>query len=270
MPFDLLHIWVLQSRIKLWQRLAKIKTELILLPKISALSIAVNLPRIVASFTVNKVLVVRLSLTLTELLDSNGPDKIIPLLPINFPCTASLPDINPSPDTDRSPVDILSVSTPTDLITPSDVNPCFTASPPPIATSAATFKSCPISKLFPNKLFNSTSRDLAEILELDVPDTTNKALIIGDVFDIRVVLNINELSDTEIGTEIVITKVKDDGSREIDEIHELDITEKNNKIITYRKDILVRQSGVYEYGFRIFPKHPKLPHRQDFSLTKWI
>jgi hypothetical protein len=29
-------------------------------------------------------------------------------------------------------------------------------------------------------------------------------------------------------------------------------------------------AGVYEYGFRIFPKNADLPHRQDFGLVKWI
>ena len=76
--------------------------------------------------------------------------------------------------------------------------------------------------------------------------------------------------DNEIGVEIIITQIKDDGSRIIDEVHELEIAEIINKIITYKKSVLVRQSGVYEYGFRVFPKHPKLPHRQDFSLIKWI
>ncbi|OFX81520.1 MAG: alpha-glucan phosphorylase [Bacteroidetes bacterium GWE2_29_8] len=109
-----------------------------------------------------------------------------------------------------------------------------------------------------------------EIVEVSVPDTSNKALIIGDVFDVKVVLDLNELSDAEIGVEIVITQMKSDGRRIIDVVYELTSIEKNNRIITYKKDILVKNSGVYEFGFRIFPKHEKLPHRQDFPVIKWI
>ena len=29
-------------------------------------------------------------------------------------------------------------------------------------------------------------------------------------------------------------------------------------------------AGVFEYGFRMFPKHPLLPHRQDFGLVRWL
>ncbi|MFN4254638.1 MAG: hypothetical protein ACK4Q5_06505 [Saprospiraceae bacterium] len=30
------------------------------------------------------------------------------------------------------------------------------------------------------------------------------------------------------------------------------------------------QHNRFEYGFRMFPKHPLLPHRQDFGLVRWL
>jgi phosphorylase/glycogen(starch) synthase len=30
------------------------------------------------------------------------------------------------------------------------------------------------------------------------------------------------------------------------------------------------ETGVFDVGFRIFPKHVNLPHRMDFPLVRWI
>jgi len=32
----------------------------------------------------------------------------------------------------------------------------------------------------------------------------------------------------------------------------------------------IGKAGVYDFAFRLFPKHPELPHRQDFPLVRWI
>ena len=39
---------------------------------------------------------------------------------------------------------------------------------------------------------------------------------------------------------------------------------------TWSGVVQMQKPGVYEYGFRIFPKHAWLAHRQDFSLMKWV
>jgi hypothetical protein len=39
---------------------------------------------------------------------------------------------------------------------------------------------------------------------------------------------------------------------------------------TYSCHFLPDSAGVFEYGFRMFPKHPMLPHRQDFALVRWL
>jgi len=30
------------------------------------------------------------------------------------------------------------------------------------------------------------------------------------------------------------------------------------------------ETGVFDIGFRIYPKHKDLPHRMDFPLVRWI
>ncbi len=38
----------------------------------------------------------------------------------------------------------------------------------------------------------------------------------------------------------------------------------------YSVDVPVVNAGTFNYGFRVFPKHELMPHRQDFPLVKWI
>jgi hypothetical protein len=40
--------------------------------------------------------------------------------------------------------------------------------------------------------------------------------------------------------------------------------------VVWSGKIPMEKAGVYEYGFRIFPTHPLLAHRQDLALVKWV
>jgi phosphorylase/glycogen(starch) synthase len=45
-------------------------------------------------------------------------------------------------------------------------------------------------------------------------------------------------------------------------------SEKN--IAVFECNIPINQPGVFDFVFRLFPKSPLLPHRQDFNLVRWI
>jgi hypothetical protein len=53
-------------------------------------------------------------------------------------------------------------------------------------------------------------------------------------------------------------------------IKEMLLTKADRNIATYTCDIPFNQAGVYDFTLRLFPKNPNLPHRQDFSIVKWI
>jgi len=40
--------------------------------------------------------------------------------------------------------------------------------------------------------------------------------------------------------------------------------------VVFACSFVPRTAGVFEYGFRLFPKHALLPHRQDFGLVRWL
>lgn len=41
-------------------------------------------------------------------------------------------------------------------------------------------------------------------------------------------------------------------------------------IVTYELKDTIKASGVFHYGFRIFPKNAALAHRQSFAYLKWF
>ena len=48
------------------------------------------------------------------------------------------------------------------------------------------------------------------------------------------------------------------------------MTSDENHFVTYYCEIPITSAGVFDFAFRIFPKNNLLPHRQDFSILKWI
>ncbi len=114
------------------------------------------------------------------------------------------------------------------------------------------------------------SWDSIEIIDVKVPDSTQKPLKLGDEFVAEITLNLHEIKSSEIGVEVLF------GKKEFDEVNEIYYKEKltpikeEKGIVVYHCQIPTTKSGVYDYAFRIYPIHPLLPHRMDFPLVKWI
>lgn len=109
-----------------------------------------------------------------------------------------------------------------------------------------------------------------ELVSVFIPESNSKALNLGDLFKAEVILNLHELKPEEIGIEIVFGRKEIDEVSEVVSVRELELVSFDNGLTKYSCAFNVSKSGVYDYSFRIFPKHKDLPHRQDFSLLMWI
>ncbi|OFX60196.1 MAG: alpha-glucan phosphorylase [Bacteroidetes bacterium GWA2_30_7] len=109
-----------------------------------------------------------------------------------------------------------------------------------------------------------------EVVSVNVPDSNAKPLHLGDKFNAEVILNLHELTSEDIGIEIVFGQKVMDAVREALIINELKIEDLKNGHTRYYCQIKSTHTGVFDYSFRIFPKHKLLPHRQDFGLVRWI
>ncbi len=105
---------------------------------------------------------------------------------------------------------------------------------------------------------------------MDVFDTDNYALPLGDHFKASITLYLGALSPEYVGLEVVFFKRISEDELQLKYTKPFVLKEQNAQFATYECSVPLEMSGVYEYGFRIFPTHELLPHRQDFNLVKWL
>ena len=109
-----------------------------------------------------------------------------------------------------------------------------------------------------------------EVVSVKTPDSNLKPLSLGESFKAEIVLDLNELSGTDIGIEVLFGKKINDEVKEPSFTEEMTLMRSEKNLVAFACDIPINQAGVYDYVFRLFPKSPLLPHRQDFNLVKWI
>ncbi|KAF0202606.1 MAG: starch [Bacteroidetes bacterium] len=112
--------------------------------------------------------------------------------------------------------------------------------------------------------------DSIEVVSVKVPDSSKKALRLGENFVAEIVLNVNELSASDIGLEVLFGHKINDEVKTISFIEDMTVAGVNGNIVTFFIEIPTLQAGVFDYAFRLGPRHPLLPHRQDFNLIRWI
>lgn len=106
--------------------------------------------------------------------------------------------------------------------------------------------------------------------KLMVSDADNSAIYLEDNFSAELTLYTNGISPKQLGVEILFSVKKPDGERKILFAREMTPTETSNGRAVYAVDVPASHAGAFNYGFRVFPKHELIPHRQDFPLVKWI
>ncbi len=104
------------------------------------------------------------------------------------------------------------------------------------------------------------------VLDVNVFEAKSEICKMGQVYTATVSLDINELSPKDVGVELVITE---NGER-IVSVHELELEKTEVDKANFKAEVYVNQAGTFSYGFRIFPKNPHIPHRQDLDLVRWI
>jgi alpha-glucan phosphorylase-like protein len=112
--------------------------------------------------------------------------------------------------------------------------------------------------------------DGIQLMEKDVFDTDNYSLHFGEAFKVNIKVFTNNLPAQNLGVEAVFFKRMSDSELEIRFHKELKMVHADGQVATFSDEILPQIAGVYEFGFRLFPKHELMPHKQDLPLMKWL
>ncbi len=86
----------------------------------------------------------------------------------------------------------------------------------------------------------------------------------------EVVLNIGDLRPEDIGVEMLFCSTDNKGALHIQDKCEFKNVEFAEGVAKYTASILPERTGMYQVATRIYAKNPRLPHRQDFGLVRWL
>lgn len=91
----------------------------------------------------------------------------------------------------------------------------------------------------------------------------------GKDYEITVVIDEKGLNDA-IGLELVATTTNADGEQCISQIDAFKVVKCEGNYYTFKLTTVLHDAGCYKIAFRIFPKNPDLPHRQDLCYVHWF
>ncbi len=92
----------------------------------------------------------------------------------------------------------------------------------------------------------------------------------SDPFKSEVVLNIGDLSPEDVGVEMLFCTTDKKGELHIASKSEFKIESCEDGVARYSTEVLPENTGMYQVATRIFAQNPRLPHRQDFGLVRWL
>lgn len=102
----------------------------------------------------------------------------------------------------------------------------------------------------------------------DPANVLNGQLISGDPFTIRHVVDEQGL-DNAIGIDMVIISNRD-GSEHFRAAIPMNVVGHDGNNYTFELTDSIDFTGSFKIGFRMYPKHPALAHRQDFCYVRWF
>jgi glucan phosphorylase len=107
-----------------------------------------------------------------------------------------------------------------------------------------------------------------EAKSIQVSDGITNTYEMGKSYPSRVTLDLKGLSPNEIGVELIVATGND--QPQFVAKYEFSVEKQNEEMAHYKLDLTLKKPGSYNYGLRIYAKHPDLPNRQDFRLLKWL
>ncbi|NLL29326.1 MAG: alpha-glucan family phosphorylase [Bacteroidales bacterium] len=107
-------------------------------------------------------------------------------------------------------------------------------------------------------------------VEVNVIDSTNNPLSLGQDFVASIKLSLGDLKAEDLAIDVIFGQKEKDVVSEIIFEKQMSIKETSNGFATYEVVVSNNKSGVFDYAFRLRPNNPDLPHLQDFNFVKWL
>ena len=112
--------------------------------------------------------------------------------------------------------------------------------------------------------------DSIEIVSCDKVEELKKGDIeSGKEYTITYVIDEKGLNDA-VGLELVTTYTTADGKQHVYSVEPFNVIKKEGDLYTFQVKHSLSNAGSFKLSYRMFPKNPELPHRQDFCYVRWF
>lgn len=112
--------------------------------------------------------------------------------------------------------------------------------------------------------------DSIEIVSCDkVEELKNGDIESGKEYTITYVIDEKGLNDA-VGLELVTTYTTADGKQHVYFVEPFSVVKKEGDLYTFQVKHSLSNAGSFKVSYRMFPKNPELPHRQDFCYVRWF
>lgn len=94
--------------------------------------------------------------------------------------------------------------------------------------------------------------------------------IVGQPYTIKIVIDRKNMKGL-LGVEMVITYIEPEKQEQkLYKVFDFDLVKQEGSKLFFELTTTSDKAGINKMGFRIYPKNPDLPHRQDFAYVRWI
>ena len=109
-----------------------------------------------------------------------------------------------------------------------------------------------------------------EVVSVDIPEGLIHSPVVGEFYDLGVVIDTKNLDDKGLGIELVGMKLNKNNQDELFRVYELNLVKTEGSKLFFHLNLQLDIAGSFKFSFRMFPKNADLPHRQDFCYVRWI
>ncbi len=112
--------------------------------------------------------------------------------------------------------------------------------------------------------------DQIEIKEVKIPDEMLYMPLVGKTYDVEVTIDTKGLGNC-LGIELVAVPTENNNNEpQTYNVQELEVVKEDGNLTTYALKNTIAKAGAFRFSFRMYPKNPDLPHRQDFAYVRWF
>ena len=116
----------------------------------------------------------------------------------------------------------------------------------------------------------SRSWEKVRILNVERLDANTTEFKTGNEYSMAVTVDVDGLSPEDIGVEMVVADQITDGNVKVLAKMPFECESVEGSIAKYTLKASLTHTGTFDAAIRIFANNPRLPHRMDFALVKWV